>query len=75
MFTISPVSILYTNVKNKILYLKVLHLFTINQAVVYSTIATDGNLKKKSPKYKEFNSLFAVSGNCWNPDKFINLIV
>lgn len=38
--------------KNKILYLKVLHLFTISQAVVYSTIATDGNLKKKVQNIK-----------------------
>lgn len=52
----------------------VLHLFTINQAMAHSTIATDGNFKKKKTTNPEFNSLFAISGNCQNAGEFINLI-
>lgn len=50
MFTISPVSILYSDVKkkkSKSYTSNVLDLFTISQAVVHSTIATDGNFKTK----------------------------
>lgn len=53
MFTISSVSILYGDVKKKkkkTYTSNVLHLFTINQAMVHSTIATDGNFKKQNKK-------------------------
>lgn len=46
-------SILYTDVKKQnLIPQNVRHLFTINQAVVHSTIATDGNLKKKVQNIK-----------------------
>lgn len=63
MFTTSPVSILYNDVKKKS-YTSNVSSFCNQLKNDSLTIATNGNFTKSlMPKIQMFNSLFAISGN------------